>query len=161
DGDVRIGTITPGDPLSHTGAARRSLVTPPGTRLEYRVHAPTNAVLRFAVAVEGTGRRDTSRAGIRFTLTVDGVERFSRRVNPAAVRGDRTWFDADTPLSADDATRDVVITMATDRVGGGELAGTPGWSNVRVVERRFRDRQPADATRPNVLLLVVDTLRAD
>src|SRR5262249_3029045 len=130
------------------------------TRLRHRVHVPADTILRFAVGVEGAGTRDRSLAGVRFTVAVDGRQRFTRVVNPAATVHDRVWFDAEIDL-AGDADRDVEIVLATDAAGRGALAGTPGWNDVRLISRRFRDRQRADTAHPNVIVLLIDTLRAD
>src|SRR5690606_34516143 len=43
----------------------------------------------------------------------------------------------------------------------GEPHATPGWSDVRLVTERWVPRQPASAATPSLLVLVVDTLRAD
>jgi arylsulfatase A-like enzyme len=51
------------------------------------------------------------------------------------------------------------------RVGSARLVdaapGTPGWTHLHLVRVHRHERQHAGATAPNVLLLVVDTLRAD
>src|SRR6185295_9278844 len=99
---VRRGEIRPGSRLRAEGE-RPGLVTPAGSRLRFRLDLPAGAVARFAVGVEGTGTREPDRAGVRFALMVDGRERWSRVVNPAATRRDRRWFDerVDLGLAAD------------------------------------------------------------
>src|SRR5207245_148793 len=58
--------------------------------------------------------------------------------------------------------RGVTLELATNVDGpAGREAGTPGWSGVRVVRAYERARQSAAPDRPNVLVLLVDTLRAD
>src|SRR5207247_1815980 len=81
-------------------------------------------------------------------------------VNPAARRADRVWFDEQVDLSGE-AGREVEIVFATDVAGAGTPAGMPGWSGVRVLERHWRERQRADPSRPSVLVVLIDTLRAD
>lgn len=156
---VRVGRLQPRDRL-HSGQ-RTAILTPPGSRLRFRHRTPAGAVLRFGVGVEQQGRRDRSAPGVRFRVHVDGAERFVQVVNPAATRHHRRWFDARVDLGVE-AERDVLIELDTEAVGG-EAAGvgTPGWSELRVVEERHRDRQPSDRRTPNVLILLVDTLRAD
>src|SRR5581483_11769543 len=51
--------------------------------------------------------------------------------------------------------------LVTEKIGGGTLAGTPGWSDLRVVRERRIARQTATPTAPNLLFVLVDTLRAD
>src|SRR5207249_4499837 len=164
-----VGTAEPARRAARTTAGRGrlasagprdALIGAPGSRLPLRLRVPPEVVLAFSVGVEGDGREDRHAAGVRFRVLVDGVERFARVVNPAARRGDRVWFDEQVDLSGE-AGRAVEIVFATDVAGPGTPAGTPGWSGVRVVERHWRSRQPADPSTPNVLVLLVHTPRAD
>src|SRR5205809_412069 len=157
---VRQAPLAPRRGLLASAGPRDALIAPPGSRLPLRLRVPPEAVLAFSVGVEGDGAKDRRAAGVRFRVLVDGVERFARVVNPAARRADRVWFDEQVDLSGE-AGREVEIVFATDVPGPGTPGGTPGWSGVRVVERHWRARQPADPSTPNVLVLLVDTLRAD
>src|SRR5262249_19211371 len=89
---VRAGVLDPGDPLAGHGA-RPGLITPPRPRLRFRLAPPPGAGLRFAVVVQGDGRRAPERSAVRFAVAADGREMWSRSVNPAARRDDRRWFD--------------------------------------------------------------------
>src|SRR5207253_1268552 len=84
----------------------------------------------------------------------------SATLDPAARRRDRRWFDERVDL-ASWGGRDVEIALATDAAGAGPLAGTPGWSHVRLVRESRRARQAASGGAPSVLVVLVDTLRAD
>jgi arylsulfatase A-like enzyme len=160
DDGVRADVLTPGDALRGDGG-RPSLVMAPGTAARFRLAVPERAVLRFAVGVQGDGRRDKTRSAIRFAVSVDGAPVFAREVNPAAARHDRRWFDEEVDLSAHRG-REVELALATAAVDhDAAAAGTPGWSRVRLVQRTDVARQAADPSRPNVLVVVVDTLRAD
>jgi arylsulfatase A-like enzyme len=98
---------------------------------------------------------------VRFRVHVDGTERFTQVLNPAATRHHRRWFDARVDLGVE-AEREILIELDTEVVGGEAAgAGTPGWSELRIVRERHRERQPSDRKAPNVLILLVDTLRAD
>jgi arylsulfatase A-like enzyme len=111
--------------------------------------------------VEGAGKRDPEAQGVRFSVTLDRREVFSRLVNPAAKRRDRRWFDERIDLPAA-AGREVEIGLRTELVGpGSRSAGVPGWSLVRIVRETWQERQRSSAEAPNVLVLLVDTLRAD
>ena len=154
---VREGRVRPGDPLRGAGP-RRVLLAPPGTRVRWEVAAPAGAVLRLAFGVEGSGERDPGVSGIHFAIRVDGREVLSRDVNPAARRRDRRWFEERLALPAVD--RPLAIELVTEAVDASRPpAGTAGWSQVRIVRETTRPRQAAGA--PNVLVLLVDTLRAD
>jgi arylsulfatase A-like enzyme len=158
---VRIGGVKPGWDIEVSGGYRRGLVVPPPSRLRFRVQVPAGARLRFGIAVQGSGRRQRGLAGVRFAVDVDGREAFARTVNPAATRHDRRWFDEEIALGGSE--REVELVLRTERDGGPDapLAGTPAWAPVRVVHEDRRPRRPASADAPNVLVVLVDTLRAD
>jgi hypothetical protein len=154
---VREGRLEPGDRL-RAGGHRPSLVLPPPARVRFRLDAPPDAVLRFAVGVDGARDRDPSLGGVRFSVAVNGRERWSRVVNPAARKDDRRWFDETIALGTAGPTEVVLATTAEDP--SRRLAGTPGFGQVRLVRTVSRPRIPA-AAGPNLLVLLVDTLRAD
>jgi arylsulfatase A-like enzyme len=156
---VRRGALQPGDLLRGAGP-RPALVAPPRSRIRLQVTAPPGSALLFAFGVDGPKRRDPARGGVRFSITLDGRERYRRTVNPAATRHDRRWFDERLQLAP--AGGPVEVVLGTDAARpGAPLAGTPGWSRVRVIHETSRARQTPGAGAPNVLVLLVDTLRAD
>lgn len=157
---LRAGSLEPA-PLLEPGTGRRpALLAPPPSRLRWRVQVPPHAALRFAVGVQGDGRRDSGRSAIRFVVAVDGAVRWSRTVDPGRSRRDRRWFDVRLPLAGVEGTPSEIV-LSTEAVPADRPpAGTPGWSRVRVVEtRRVRRQQAVEG--PNLLVLLVDTLRAD
>ena len=157
---VRQGGFQPGPPLAVSGAYRQAIVAPPRSRVRFRAHVAPGARLRLGVGVERDAARGKDAAGVLFTVDADDRRRYARVINPAARHRDRRWFDEDIDLGAD-GEREMEITLGTEAGGDpARLAGTPGWSHVRVVRRLERDRQPGAAA-PNVLVLLVDTLRAD
>ena len=156
---VKRTTLQPGY-TAGCGAIRDALATPPGTAVRLHLDVPADGVLRFSVGVDGDKQRHPDRSGSDFRVTVDGEQAFARVVNPATRRLDRCWFDGSVDLQRW-AGRGVDVVLETraehpDRT----LAGMPGWSRVRLVKREQADRQRASAG-PSVLLLLVDTLRAD
>jgi arylsulfatase A-like enzyme len=158
---VSVRRLGPGFEWRAGGGDRQAIAAPPPSAVRYRATVPAGAVLRFGVGVEGPGRRDDRARALRFSVAVDGEELFSRVLNPAATRDDRRWVDGAVDLAAW-ADREVDIELRTAVAPGqGPPAGTPGWSHVRIVRERFGRRQQASAAAPNVLLLLVDTLRAD
>ena len=156
----RTGELRPGDPLLGQGA-RPGLITPAPSRLRFHVDVPPGAVLTFGVGVEGDGERDRARSAVRFAVTADGRELWARSINPAAARKDRRWFDERVDLSAL-AGRTVDLELATEAESpAAPISGTAGWATVRLVRETRLPRQRAAPDRPNVLVLLVDTLRAD
>ena len=157
---VRVGEIRPGNRLAGEGE-RPSLIVPPPARVRFALDVPQNGVLRFGVGVQGDGRHDRQRSGVRFALSVDGREVWSRTVNPARTQKERRWFDERVDLGAA-AGRKAEIVLATEAERpGSPLAGTPAWGDVRLVRETFQPRQSPSVDKPNVVVLLVDTLRAD
>ncbi len=158
--DFAWASLDPGDALRADGA-RESLVMAPGHSTTWRVAVPAGAALRFGIGVEGEKQRDDARGALRFTVALDGRPAFTRDVNPAARRGDRRWCDERLDLTAfAGKTIDVVLTVASEG-GRRQPAGSAGWSRVRVVRETPVPRQRAAVDRPNVVVVLVDTLRAD
>ena len=158
---VRIRGIRPGRNTNPNAGYRTALIAPAPTLLRYRVAVPEQASLRFGAGVEPPDRIDPAAPGVRFTVRVDERRVFSRVLNPQAHRHDRKWTDERIDLGPW-AGREVTLELSTDVDGPPEsIVGTPGWSGVRVVRAYERARQRAASDRPNVLVLLVDTLRAD
>ena len=161
DRPVRVDGLEPLFWLHMTGGHRQAIVASPPSVLRFCTLVPVGSTLRFGIGVQGDGKRDPQAAGVRFGVSLDGRGVFARDVNPAANRHDRQWFEESVDLGVE-TDREVEILLTTRVAGTGpRLAGTPGWSHVRIVKETWRDRQPASPAAPNVLLLLVDTLRAD
>jgi arylsulfatase A-like enzyme len=159
-GAVHADVLQPGQSRPGEGP-RESLVVPPPSTITLRLPVPPDAVLRFSVGVAGTKNRESGKSGVRFRVLVDGRERFSKTLNPAARQRHRQWVDASVDLH-DDGGRTVEAVLETRAEDPAlPLAGIPGWSHVRLVRQSTHERQRASAAHPNVLVLLVDTLRAD
>jgi len=157
---VHQAVLQPGDRLVGAGP-RPSLVVPPPAAVRVRLDVPADTVLRFAAAVDGEKRKQAGRSGVEFRVLVDGHERFAETLNPAAASRDRRWLEGQVDLRAE-AGRQVEITLRTSAQDPRlPLAGTAGWSHVRLVRETTRERQPASPSKPNLLVLLVDTQRAD
>jgi choline-sulfatase len=140
---------------------RQALVAPPPATVRLRVAVPRDAMLRFGIGVEGEKRHEDDRSGVLFRVRVDGEERFSETLNPAARASHRGWHDGSIDLSGEQG-RTIELALETRAEDPAHpLAGTPGWSHVRLVRRTTRERQRAARGMPNLLVLLVDTLRAD
>ncbi len=157
----RRADVRPNSEIDEGGGTRHALVTPPGTVLRARVQLPADAVLTFGVGIEGERRRDTSASDVRFAVAIDGRELWTRTVNPAATRRDRRWFDERVPLGNPAPRAAELIFTTTAAQPDAPSPGTAAWSAVRLLRTTRHDRQAVDATHPNVLVVLVDTLRAD
>ncbi len=155
---VVTGRLRPGRQLT---TARRAILAPPPTRLHVRLRVPAGAHLRFGAGVERTAERGSHPSGVRFAVLVDGHERYARVIEPAAYRRDRHWFDEDVDLGGPHDEREVDLELRTAVAGTAAPGGKPGWSHVRLVRQTTRARQAATPRTPNVVVVLVDTLRAD
>jgi arylsulfatase A-like enzyme len=137
---------------------RWARVAEPASALRTRIPVPeeTALVLEFAVAVERTPRGRP----LRFVATVDGAEVVAETLDPARRHRDRRWRTARIDLAAH-AHREVELVLRAITVGEGPPAGLAAWSRVELVRVHRRARTASTPDAPNVLLLVVDTLRAD
>jgi arylsulfatase A-like enzyme len=138
--------------------ARFAHPTNPGQPLGARVTVPGDGALAVGFGV-GQHPDGTSGGPLRFAVAVDGVERMTRTLDPA-VKRDRRWQTARIDLGSL-AGREVEVTLRTDVVGGGAGAGLPGWTRVHLVRVHRTARGLATPDSPNVLVVLVDTLRAD
>jgi arylsulfatase A-like enzyme len=138
---------------------RRALVAHAPSELRFVVPAPDGAILRVGYGVDRGKKPPAQAAGIRFVATVDGEPAIDRVVNPFTARRDQRWFDERIVVPKND--KPVTITLTTAREGDGPVAGTPGWSRVQLVRETHLERQAPGDGRPNMLVLLVDTLRAD
>jgi len=141
------------------GRYRPGVLAPVPGRLTYRVHVPDGGALRLGLGVIPEGRPAHETAGVRFAVRVDGKQLLARLVNPARHR-DHRWFDERLDL-ARFAGGDVDLMLETSAVGTGPPGGRPAWSNLALVREGRRERQGPGPDTPNVVLLLVDTLRAD
>jgi arylsulfatase A-like enzyme len=134
--------------------ARNALLVPPGLPAERRLQLPDGARLRF-----GYGLQRGVRVPVQFEVTVstDGGEPlrvFARRLDPR--RGDgRRWHEAELSL-AGLGGRQVAVRLST-RAGQGfdPVRGLPVWANPEIVGG------PPPVALPNIVLVCLDTLRAD
>jgi len=157
---AHVGGIQPSPYLDARGGYRRAIIAPPETVVRYRIEVPADAVLRYGSGVARDTERDRNAAAVNFEVAIDGRRVASRSVNPARSRHHRRWFDDRLSL-APYAGRTIELTLTTRRASRRPLAGTPAWSAVRVVREHRIARQPARSDAPNLIVLLVDTLRAD
>jgi arylsulfatase A-like enzyme len=137
--------------LSHD--ARNALLALPDRPIERRLVVPDAATLRLGYGIERSAR-----GPVRFEVTVaaDGEATrrvFSRRLDPRRGDGGR-WHEAAVSL-ADLAGRRAELRLST-RAGAGfdPVRGLPYWADAEVIG----DAPPA---LPNIVLVCLDTLRAD
>ena len=138
---------------------RRSLVaaTAP-SRVRWQLEVPEGGVLDFAVGMDTERGWQKPGDGMTFAVEVDGERVWSLRIDPHHVVNDRGWQLADVDLSPW-AGRTVQLDLVTEP-GDDASNDVGGWASLRLLSRRS-SRRLARGERPNVILVVMDTLRAD
>lgn len=132
---------------------RSALYAPTPTRLRFELDVPRSAVLSFATGL-ARGTREGDEATYRVVVETDeGAEVvFSTRLHADVNAKNVRWRDHEVSLAAFEGKR-VVLELITEAPA--ERQGLALWGNPIVVVPR------ASGARPNVLVIAVDTLRAD
>jgi arylsulfatase A-like enzyme len=138
--------------LGHS--TRNALLAPPGTSWDRRFEVPEGASLALACGIQ-PGHEGAVRfrvlamaAGLDDTVLLE-------RTLVAASSGAGRWHDEVVDLSRF-AGREIDLRLAVDAPGrGAPTRWFPVWGNPEVVA------PPADPDRPNVIVVLLDTLRAD
>lgn len=136
---------------------RTSLLAPPGLLLQRELEVPRDALLRFAFGGAAALGQE-----VRFQVLAAEAEGedpsllFEEQVRVDDLDGnEERWRDATVSLEAF-AGRRIRLILRTETTGLPDLAlGVPAFANPHIVWRG--QRRP----RPNLLLIVIDTLRAD
>jgi arylsulfatase A-like enzyme len=139
------------------GDARSALLNLPGTVVERRMQVPDNARLRFSYALP-----ETATVAVAFQVLAQGPGRetaepevlFEDLVDPGA--GDAAgWRQADVDLGRF-AGKTLTFQLANPADGALDpLDGMPAWAHPEVLAPAARPRPP------NLVLISIDTLRAD
>lgn len=134
--------------------ARGSLPGLPGLHHDRRLKIPENATLVF-----GYGLQPAVRSPIRFMVqAVDdsgkGETLFDRTLSTGGSRRG-SWHDARVDLGAF-AGRELTLSLSTGEISDFDATrGLPVWSNPEIIAPKGPD------DRPNILVIVLDTLRSD
>jgi arylsulfatase A-like enzyme len=138
---------------------RLAYVATPGTPIRTRLSVPPGTALTVEFGLGVTGPPQPA-APVRFHVDVDGKEVLSEPVDPGSERRHRRWHARRVDL-APWAGRDVDVVLGADVAGAGAPVGTPAWTRLELVRVHRAERQRATADAPNVILVLVDTLRSD
>ena len=136
------------------GDVRNAVITPPGFKHRSEFHVPPGAVLRFAI---GIPRRITS--SVTFAATIANREQpptvlFEQTLDNLSGDAARGWVDHTIDLGSF-AGEDLTIEFETRTSEAFDpFEGFPVWGNIEIAA-------PTTQTRPNLVIIVLDTVRAD
>lgn len=159
DHPVRVAILQSMDRPGLGGIAAPSLelVPPARVRLELGDHT-SDSMLRFAVGANQTAYEAPNKGRVRFRVSAGETVLFESeaRIGPDVSERDRVWEAVELPIGA---YTDLVLE--TELVGKGDLAPEIGFSGLQLFSTRDVDRGAANDDHPNVVVVVMDTLRAD
>jgi arylsulfatase A-like enzyme len=142
------------------GELRRALRAGPPSTYRVALTVPERGRLRFAIGIEGIGIPEGADV-VRFDVELSSREVAHRLYTHHLTRSDG-WIEVDIALEAY-AGRDVELFFKTSRSRRGLHPHSPNgdlavWAHPKIwVPRGAEDRETA----PDVILITVDTLRAD
>ncbi len=143
---------------SAAGGRRTCVRAAAPSRIVYELRPPAGARLEFAVGMDTELGWKRPGDGMRFAVEVAGEEVWSRTLRAPEVVSDRGWKPASLDLSAW-AGKTVEVALVTEPLDDA-ANDVGGWSHVVVVRRDRVPRTLVDEA-PTVIVVLVDTLRAD
>ena len=136
--------------------AHPALQLPPPTSVRFTIpKVPAEARLRFGVGI--TMRHYRGEGGVTFDVQGDGASLFSRTLSSAkATPGeDRKWTFAEIPISEGE------LVLSTEYDGDQDVAPRASFALLEIVVPIELTRRKASPEKPNVVMIVIDTQRAD
>jgi arylsulfatase A-like enzyme len=142
------------------GGERPAILAPPPSEIAFRLSVPAEARLELAAGID-LGFHDVP-IRVRFEAEMDGRTVFEQVLAPTERPGDRDWVEASVNLApfAGREARLVLRTVAEVPDDDGRPIRC-GWGTPRITTTREIPRSEPGPRRPNLLYVVVDTLRAD
>ena len=175
DAPPEVGALMPSGHFQQDGAAMRSLVMPPPAEVRFQLgdlEGPRTLRLRAGADLSAARRLRnlTERGTLTFEVLQNGVSVFrgerviERDSDPK--RPGTEWLSVGDKAGLSVASGDV-ITLRTDVLGPDGQRLEPrqglrvGFGGLRLEERVRRERAGSSPTAPNLVVIVVDTLRRD
>ncbi|HEV8114303.1 MAG TPA: sulfatase [Planctomycetota bacterium] len=166
----RVGSLTPSLDGALDGGDLPSLIMPPPCEVRFEIPRDAGRVnLRASAGVDRRLRwqleHTPPETSISFEILVDGVSRFTASMPAHGPESVRVWHHAGgregIPLAAGE-----VVTLRTslsppDAAVTGNIGLLAGFGRLELERSVKRPRERASAERPNLVLIVMDTLRAD
>ena len=165
DAAPQVGVLCPGSDYRMDGSDMPAFLLPPPARAELSVPeelGPVRLLLRAGVD-RGVFRESVpAGASVAFFVEVDGVRVFDAEVELEETHDwpGTEWLDVDG--GALELTGGERVRLGTDLRGWPDAPAVPaGFGGLRLVRERAVARTRSSPQRPNVVFVVMDTLRAD
>jgi arylsulfatase A-like enzyme len=134
---------------------RRSLLSPPATSAEFKVEVAAGAKLEFSLGLVAL-QKELPKTAVEVEVTLATADGRNFRLFGEAVRERGKWMDHEVALPAN------VAGAATLRIATrGDARGPTSARDVLAAIAEPTLLAPAPVRRPNLIIYLVDTLRAD
>lgn len=138
---------------------RRTLVSAAApSRIVWRLDVPSDSTLDFAVGMDSEHGWTRPGDGMTFAVEIETERIWELTLDPHSVVNDRGWNPASVDLEPWAGTT-IELALVTE-TGTDPVNDVGGWANLRIL-RDTHTRRLARGEAPNVLILLMDTLRAD
>jgi hypothetical protein len=144
--------------VHEAGGVRPVILAAAPSRLRYTVPVAAGSTLEFAIGVHPWKGWKKGGDGLTFAVEIEGQRVWQRRLDPARVFDDRGWTPGRVDLTPWDG-QTVALELVTEP-GDDAAFDLGGWSDIAIVSRASTPRLAAGDA-PTLVLVVVDTLRAD
>ena len=159
-GEIKPGSITPVSGKNSHAGMRSSLLMPPGSEVSFNIPEDIgqSTYLRFATGVDNTSYTGGEGAEVRFVLLLRDEPLFHSNVpfNADLPMSHRRWEEGEISLAGGGQ-----LTLRVDGEGEGLEEVKSGFAELSVIKKMRRVRARSTPEEPNVVMIVLDTLRAD
>ena len=155
---VEVGPLAPSRMPKFDAAERPALIMVPDC--EVRLDVPPDRedlALRFAAGADKTAFTEGGAGEVTFAIDVDGAEAFRHTVAVGPDRPLEEWIWKRHELLLGGASSVHLRTSWSEELG----APRAGFAQLELVSYDTLHRAPASSETPNVIVILVDTLRAD
>ena len=157
---ISTGSITPVTGKNSHAGMRSSLKMPPGSEVAFNIPEDIGQAtyLRFATGVDHSSYTGAPDAETRFIVLLRGEPVFQSNVpyNSDLPITQRRWEEGEISLAGGGS---LVLRVEADGEGVAEVLC--GFAGLSVIKRMRRVRAQSTPDAPNVVMIVLDTLRAD
>lgn len=159
-GEINPGTITPVPGKNSHAGMRSALLMPPMSEVVYTIPEDIgqSTYLKFATGVDYSSYVGGEGAEVRFVMLLRGEPVFHANVpfDQALPEIQRRWEEGEIPLAGGGK-----LVLRVEGEGDGVEQVKCGFAELSVIKKLRRVRAKSTPDAPNVILIVLDTLRAD
>jgi arylsulfatase A-like enzyme len=171
DSPPAFGVLCPSPSFRVDGADLPACILPPPAEVRFQVPGGSGRMwlsARAGIDARALGRADLAGSRVRFELEVDGHEQFrwDAELGPERTTDTNGWrvVGSEAGLEVAPLSALTLRTSVLDAEGQAIVPAAPldvGFGELTLERRTTRPREAASRERPNIVLIVMDTQRAD